>query len=314
MSNRPTSHQLEALVEFLEQNPGIKQESKRKWAELAVSLNALGGVTKDGPGWSKYWAEKQCGLKRLCAQHTASMRQTGGGAGERLVLSELDNRLVAVMGGPCFASGDSELAVNPFPNSQLMTEAGEIPIISANDAILALGSEEIMDEELLLPPPLPTAGTSTQDTSAGAGPVSSPSNSATNATRRRSRRLLSRSVDAEIDRMARIEERRVEAERLTAEAFANASRSFDRLADAADRIAEAHTRVANALEPITVPTAGAQAFSMDGIGRLDHDPPRAPSADWGVLTTADAAGTNRLTCLPKHGGARDSNYKFMFKN
>ncbi|CAH0402975.1 unnamed protein product [Chilo suppressalis] len=45
---------------------------------------------------------------------------------------------------------------------------------------------------------------------------------------------------------------------------------------------------------------------MDGIGRLGHDPPRGPSADWWVLTTAHAAGTNGLTCLPKHRGARDS--------
>ncbi|RVE44930.1 hypothetical protein evm_010429 [Chilo suppressalis] len=56
-------------------------------------------------------------------------------------------------------------------------------------------------------------------------------------------------------------------------------------------------------EPINVPTAGAQAFPMDGIGRLGHDPPRGPSVDWWVLTTADAAGTNGLTCLPKHGGS-----------
>ncbi|RVE41070.1 hypothetical protein evm_014281 [Chilo suppressalis] len=57
--------------------------------------------------------------------------------------------------------------------------------------------------------------------------------------------------------------------------------------------------------PINVPTPGAQAFPMDGIGRLGHDPPRGPSADWWVLTTANAAGTNGLTCLPKHGGTRD---------
>ncbi|RVE50801.1 hypothetical protein evm_004550 [Chilo suppressalis] len=31
--------------------------------------------------------------------------------------------------------------------------------------------------------------------------------------------------------------------------------------------------------PINVPNAGAQAFPMDGIGRLGHDPPRGPSAD-----------------------------------
>jgi hypothetical protein len=26
-----------------------------------------------------------------------------------------------------------------------------------------------------------------------------------------------------------------------------------------------------------------------------------PSADWWMLTTANAAGTNGLTCFPKHG-------------
>ncbi|CAH0403655.1 unnamed protein product [Chilo suppressalis] len=50
------------------------------------------------------------------------------------------------------------------------------------------------------------------------------------------------------------------------------------------------------------------AFPMDGIGRLGHDPPRGPSADWRVLMTAYAAGTNGLTCLPKHGGTRDSKF------
>ncbi|RVE54698.1 hypothetical protein evm_000819 [Chilo suppressalis] len=58
-------------------------------------------------------------------------------------------------------------------------------------------------------------------------------------------------------------------------------------------------------QPLNIPTAGAQAFPMAGIGRLGHNPPRGPSADWRVLTTADATGTNGLTCLPKHGGTRD---------
>ncbi|RVE42576.1 hypothetical protein evm_012773 [Chilo suppressalis] len=60
--------------------------------------------------------------------------------------------------------------------------------------------------------------------------------------------------------------------------------------------------VFEAKQPINVPTAGAQAFPMDGIGRLGHDPPREPSADWLMLTTADTTLTNGLTCLPKHGG------------
>ncbi|RVE40654.1 hypothetical protein evm_014696 [Chilo suppressalis] len=59
-------------------------------------------------------------------------------------------------------------------------------------------------------------------------------------------------------------------------------------------------------QPINLPIAGAQAFPMDGIGRLGYDPPRGPSADWQVLKTADAAGNNGLTCLLKHGGAPDN--------
>ncbi|RVE46251.1 hypothetical protein evm_009075 [Chilo suppressalis] len=48
-------------------------------------------------------------------------------------------------------------------------------------------------------------------------------------------------------------------------------------------------------QPIDVPTARAQPLPMDGIGRLGHAPPRGPSADCRVLTTADAAGTNGFT-------------------
>jgi hypothetical protein len=44
------------------------------------------------------------------------------------------------------------------------------------------------------------------------------------------------------------------------------------------------------------------------IRRTGHNPPRVPSAGWWVLTTANAAGTNGLTCLPKHRGARDNKF------
>ncbi|RVE48336.1 hypothetical protein evm_006996 [Chilo suppressalis] len=41
-------------------------------------------------------------------------------------------------------------------------------------------------------------------------------------------------------------------------------------------------------QPINVPTAGAQAFPMDGIGRKSHYPPRGPSADWRILDGSGA--------------------------
>jgi hypothetical protein len=43
------------------------------------------------------------------------------------------------------------------------------------------------------------------------------------------------------------------------------------------------------------------------IRRAGHTPPHGPIAGWWVLTTAKAR-TNDLTCLPKHGGTRDSTF------
>ncbi|RVE50178.1 hypothetical protein evm_005201 [Chilo suppressalis] len=40
-------------------------------------------------------------------------------------------------------------------------------------------------------------------------------------------------------------------------------------------------------QPINVPTARAQVFPVDGTGRLGHDPPRGPSADWWLREVGD---------------------------
>jgi hypothetical protein len=37
-----------------------------------------------------------------------------------------------------------------------------------------------------------------------------------------------------------------------------------------------------------------------------HNPPRGPSTDWWVLTTANTVGTDGLTCFLKHVGAQDN--------
>ncbi|RVE49897.1 hypothetical protein evm_005490 [Chilo suppressalis] len=48
-------------------------------------------------------------------------------------------------------------------------------------------------------------------------------------------------------------------------------------------------------------------LSYDRIGELGHDPPREPSADWRVLTTADARD-QRLNVPTKAGGTRDRRF------
>jgi hypothetical protein len=42
--------------------------------------------------------------------------------------------------------------------------------------------------------------------------------------------------------------------------------------------------------------------------RTGHISPRGPSAGWWVLKTTNAAGTNGITCIPKHGEVRDSKF------
>jgi hypothetical protein len=63
-------------------------------------------------------------------------------------------------------------------------------------------------------------------------------------------------------------------------------------------------------QPINIPTTWAQAFLIIKlhIRRPGHNPPRWPSSEWWVQTTANAAETNGLTCFPKHGRARDNKF------
>ncbi|XP_059048328.1 zinc finger and BTB domain-containing protein 17 isoform X3 [Achroia grisella] len=135
MAPRPSCAQIEALVQFLERNPGIargwlrtnsaKAETKRKWAILAPTLNSLGGTIKNGVGWAKYWAEKKCGLKKQCTE-----RRSEGGTFESLnLLTDLDRRMFNIMGGQQYLAGDLEVSVDPFPSSNVsvtMPDEGDI--------------------------------------------------------------------------------------------------------------------------------------------------------------------------------------------
>jgi hypothetical protein len=56
----------------------------------------------------------------------------------------------------------------------------------------------------------------------------------------------------------------------------------------------AFSQIVHHHQPINVPTAMAQTFLW-----ITHK--EMNCADWRVLTTSNATGTNSLTCLPKHG-------------
>jgi hypothetical protein len=58
---------------------------------------------------------------------------------------------------------------------------------------------------------------------------------------------------------------------------------------------------------INVPHCWGTGLSL-WITHKGHNPPRGSSAERWVLMTVNAAGTYDLTCLPKHGGARDTKF------
>ncbi|KAL4714344.1 hypothetical protein ACJJTC_009696 [Scirpophaga incertulas] len=137
------------------------------------------------------------------------------------------------MGGTSFASGDSELAVNPFPKMHSVAVAeAEIPSTSLGDiGMLASNISSIPNIiEHIHSPLLPQTHEEHNEIRVEAPAAVPP--------------------PSKIERMASIEERRVEAERLSAQAFADIGQKLDRIADANNNIAVAITAVANALQQI----------------------------------------------------------------
>ncbi|CAG5000789.1 unnamed protein product [Parnassius apollo] len=204
MTNRPTLAQIETLVEFLEQNVGIakgllrtnqaKMEIKRQWASVAITLNSLGGANKDGQGWAKYWAEKKCALKKLCAQHSNSMRRTGGGSADDLPMLSVP-------------------AASPAENVNLGLENQAAVIGSCTS---------------------PIPGTS-QDTLQSPPRKKSKLKSMPHVRQCRS---VTRN-NKDMERLVQIEEQRVRAENITAQAFADVSAALDRNAVAVENIGRA---------------------------------------------------------------------------
>jgi hypothetical protein len=53
---------------------------------------------------------------------------------------------------------------------------------------------------------------------------------------------------------------------------------------------------------------GIMGYGPLSLWTKGHNPPRASSVGWWGLTMANAAGTNGLTWLPKHGVGRDNKF------
>ncbi|CAG9790354.1 unnamed protein product [Diatraea saccharalis] len=221
-STRPSYPQLEALVNFLEENLGIakghlrsaqgKWETKRKWEQITITLNAMGGTQKDAKD---------------------ANRTGGGGPANLPSLTSIEERMVAILGGRGFAEGDSQFSVPILPSQEGPSNLE----VSASTAPTPPVIVEQQDDHILLSLP---AGNE----------LHSPDHTPLLASTRSNRGRRSQ-IQVERDRLISIEERRVEAELIHARAL---QENMAALAAACNNIAEAittiGTRVVNVLETL----------------------------------------------------------------
>ncbi|XP_045498068.1 uncharacterized protein LOC123696098 [Colias croceus] len=123
-SSHPSRAQVEYLVDYLGKHPSLakgfskvpsaRDEARKTWEELTIKLNSLGGCTKTWKQWTKYWSDKKSAVKKKAALRYRARNKTGGGCESVVELSEVEEKILTLMGGEGFAIGDRHLEINPF--------------------------------------------------------------------------------------------------------------------------------------------------------------------------------------------------------
>lgn len=62
----------------------------------------------------QYWRDKKSAVKKKAAARAAARRRTGGGVEDVAELSTVEERILSIMGGENFATGDAHLGIQPF--------------------------------------------------------------------------------------------------------------------------------------------------------------------------------------------------------
>ncbi|XP_045541821.1 uncharacterized protein LOC123723287 [Papilio machaon] len=104
-----TSHaQYVMMVEFMEKNGDLSKPSggprgrhfiQQKWQELAEKLNSDGsGDPRTDDKWRKVWSDYKNNVKRKWAKINRAAQATGGGPALQLSLTDLENRIMQIIG------------------------------------------------------------------------------------------------------------------------------------------------------------------------------------------------------------------------
>nr|XP_034837886.1 uncharacterized protein LOC117994114 [Maniola hyperantus] len=100
--------QFDLMVTFMEQHGDLSKPSSNargristlsKWEELAVLLNSDGsGDTKTPEKWKKVWSDFKNNTKKKAARLHRSATGTGGGAATYCKLTDLEQRVLNLIG------------------------------------------------------------------------------------------------------------------------------------------------------------------------------------------------------------------------
>ncbi|KAL4721467.1 hypothetical protein ACJJTC_008357 [Scirpophaga incertulas] len=116
---RATPQQFAVLVEFMERHGDLTKpqagaqgriRSEQMWERISTLLNSIGcGVNKTAEKWRKVWIDWKAKTKKKALVIQRDLRGTGGGPGSKTSLTDLEQRVLAIMGGPTAVEGLSEV-------------------------------------------------------------------------------------------------------------------------------------------------------------------------------------------------------------
>ncbi|XP_073841397.1 uncharacterized protein [Musca autumnalis] len=134
--SRASSEQIRYLVDFMTNNKDLasgkfakmngKLESKKKWEELSVSLNSLGGADKSPDQWHTVWRDVKSRTSQKCRESKRQQALTGNREVNEEPMTDIEMRVVEKIGN-AYMEGDESVKENvPMEEElQLLLESGE---------------------------------------------------------------------------------------------------------------------------------------------------------------------------------------------
>ncbi|XP_037931354.1 uncharacterized protein LOC119666143 [Teleopsis dalmanni] len=106
-SKRISKEQKQVLVQHMEEHKDFAHDRfvsdhgarslNEQWSSLAAILNAVGGAVKDANGWKKAWVNMKSKSKKKVQDYKHAMGLTGNASVGIKDLTDLDERIIAVM-------------------------------------------------------------------------------------------------------------------------------------------------------------------------------------------------------------------------